>query len=313
LNAVVFVTNRETSRRLDRLEALCRTVATAHNLLPVFFERVSNSTVSEDRASALERCVAATGAELVVAMGGDGTVHVCAQAIHDGGTALAIVPRGAANLVAHSLQLPFALEDALAVGFGDHERAIDLAVVNGRISLAMAGIGADAAVIEATPGLLKRHLGWFGYAVAALSQLHTAPHDFEIRLDGGAVMRRTAHAVVVGNVGTLPGGFALLPGARLDDGLLDVGVLAPEGVWGWARLGGHLLEEHAHAEVGSARSHWVRAHPRSEDGVEHLQARYIEITAEAELACQVDGEVIGRHRTLEINVRDHALKVRVPA
>ena len=39
---------------------------------------------------------------------------------------------------------------------------------------------------------------------------------------------------MVGNVGILPGGFSILPGASVEDGSLDVGVLAPQHVLGWA-------------------------------------------------------------------------------
>ncbi len=290
----------------------CETVATSHGLRPVFFERVSDASVSIDREAALERCVVENEAELVVAVGGDGTVHVCVQAIHESGAALAIVPRGAANLIAHSLDLPFGIDDALSVGFGNQERRVDVAVVNGRISLAMAGMGSDAAVIQATPALFKRHLGWIGYAIGGLSQLHAAPHRFEIRLDDGEPMYRTAHSVVVGNVGILPGGFELLPGAQLDDGLLDVGVLAVDGLWGWTRLASRLLDERAHAEAGNTRLHASDEHPFGEDGVEHYQARHVEVRAETELCCEVDGEIIGMNRLLNIDVRERALKVRAP-
>ena len=51
---------------------------------------------------------------------------------------------------------------------------------------------------------------------------------------------------MVGNSGLLPGGFSLLPDARLDDGLLDVGVLAPHGPFGWPRLATRVLT-HSHA------------------------------------------------------------------
>ena len=125
--------------------------------------------------------------------------------------------------------LPSKLGPALAVGFGGYERQVDLAVADGSPFVAMAGIGLDAAVVRSTPRLLKDHLGWVGYGVGALAHLGSSTKEMTVRLDGGELLVRRAQSVVVGNVGILPGGFALLPGASLDDGLLDVGILTPKG------------------------------------------------------------------------------------
>ena len=74
--------------------------------------------------------------------------------------------------------------------------------------------------------------------------------DFAVRLDGGEPLRRRARCVVVGNVGLLPGGFVLLPEARLDDGRLDVGILAPSGALGWPRAAARVLTRQPRARTG---------------------------------------------------------------
>ena len=92
----------------------------------------------------------------------------------------------------------------------------------------MAGIGLDAEVVAATPRLLKRRAELArvrrgrGHAPAA-----AGASCFTVRLDDDEPLARQARCVVDGNAGLLPGGFILLPRARLDDGLLDVGILAP--------------------------------------------------------------------------------------
>ena len=91
----------------------------------------------------------------------------------------------------------------------------------------------------------KRRLGWVAYAVSGLAHLRMPAADFAVRLDGGEPLRRRARCVVVGNAGLLPGGFALLPEARLDDGRLDVGILAPAGVLGWPRAAARVLTRSA--------------------------------------------------------------------
>ena len=160
----------------------------------------------------------------------------------------------------------------------------------------MAGIGLDAAVVGAARSPDKRRLGWIAYAVSGLAHLRMPAADFAVRLDGGEPLRRRARCVVVGNVGLLPGGFVLLPEARLDDGRLDVGILAPAGALGWPRAAARVL----------TRSR------RTDRTLERFQARRVEIAATADLPRQIDGEVIGAGRTLTVSVCPGALTVRQP-
>jgi diacylglycerol kinase family enzyme len=109
-------------------------------------------------------------------------------------------------------------------------------------------------------------------------------------------MARRARCVVVGNAGLLPGGFTLLPRARLDDGLLDVGILAPAGPADWLRVAHRVL-------TGSGRGGRQ---------LERHQACRVEIRAETELPREVDGEVITPGRSLTVTLLRRALTVRVP-
>ena len=288
---VAFVVNRTRIRAWPQVSERCQAVAAAHGWDPLRLE-----TAVDDAGTKLAHRAVAAGAGLVFAMGGDGTVRACAQALAGGGIPLAIVPWGTANLTARALGVPTGLDAALGVGFGRHERRIDLAVADGITYAAMAGIGVDAAVVGATPGRFKARAGWLAYAAAGARHA-LGPHTtFELRLDGAPLTRR-ARSVVVGNAGLLPGGFALLPDARLDDGLLDVGILAPSSPLGWARV-----------------AYRIMAGSRYEDGqLERYRARRIEIRAAAELPREVDGEVIEPGRSLTVTVAPAALLVRVPA
>jgi diacylglycerol kinase family enzyme len=101
---------------------------------------------------------------------------------------------------------------------------------------------------------------------------------------------------VVGNSGLLPGGFSLLPDARVDDGVLDVGILAPHGPLGWPRLAARVLTNSAYQDRM----------------LERFQARRIEISTTALLPREVDGELITPGRTLTVSIRPGALTVRAP-
>ena len=236
------------------------------------------------------------GAAVVVAVGGDGTVRACASALASTGMPLAIVPTGTANLTARSLGLPRTIGAALDVGLSGQDRAIDVALAEGGTSVAMAGIGLDAAVVGATGDRLKHAAGWPAYAAASAGQLMAEPTEFAITLDGGAELVRLARSVVVGNCGLLPGGFPLLPAARPDDGVLDVGILAPAGLADWVSVGYRAV----------AGSH------RDDRRLERYRARHVEIRAAKALPRQVDGEMIGPGTSLSAVVQPHALLVRVP-
>ena len=286
-----FVVNRTRVRDWPRVSGRCRAAAAATGWAALVLE-----TAADEAGTGLARGALAAGARLVFAVGGDGTVRACAEALAGTGVPLAIVPRGTANLTARALGLPTGLDAALTVGFGQHERRIDLAVADGITYAAMAGIGVDAAVVGATPWGLKARAGWLAYAAAGTRQVFGRTTTFRIRLDGAEPLTRQARSVVVGNAGLLPGGFVLLPGARLDDGVLDVGILAPSSPLGWARVAYRVLARSGH----------------DDRQLERHRARSVEIEAAAELPREVDGEVISPGRALTVTVAPAALLVRVP-
>ena len=310
LNRTLLRDPREFLRR-------CRIAAEEHGWEPWFAP-----TSDAENGLALTRRAVAAGASLVFAVGGDGTVRACAEALAGTDVPLAIVPLGTANLTARALGLPTQAGRAVEVGFGGRDRRIDLGHVTridgtgtggtgtggtgtggtgtggtgtgGMSFAAMAGIGLDGAVVGAARERFKRRFGWVAYAVTGATKLSLPPRDFTVRLDGVEPLRRRARCVVVANVGLLPGGFTLLPGARLDDGLLDVGILAPSGTWGWVRVAGRVL----------ARSR------RQDRPLECFQARHVQISADTDLPRQVDGEIIVPGRTLGVSVCPSALTVR---
>ena len=131
--------------------------------------------------------------------------------------------------------------------------------------------------------------------VSALRHLRDRPARVRLRADGGPVLRRRAAAVIVGNVGALQGGLALLPGARPDDGQLDVLVLTARGLSGWAALTADVLMRR------SRTSRVVRG-----------RVRELRVDLDRPQLWELDGEVMGTARELFISVQPGALLVRVP-
>ncbi|HEX9040539.1 MAG TPA: diacylglycerol kinase family protein [Trebonia sp.] len=289
--SVAFVVNGSLVHGGGHLVALCGAAARQHGWdHEVLVTEKAEAGVSAASGAALD------GADLVVAVGGDGTVRGCAEGLAGTGVPLGIVPHGTANLLARTLRLPGHPKAALAAALaaGGTDRVIDLAVADGEPFTAMAGMGLDAAVVAGTK--LKHQFGWLAYAMSGAMHLALPPAQVSLSLDGGIPLEREARSVVVGNSGLLPGGFSLLPAARLDDGLLDVGILAPHGPLGWPRLAARVLTNSSYQDRM----------------LERFQARRIEITTRALLPREVDGEIVTPGRTLTVTVQPGALTVRIP-
>jgi diacylglycerol kinase family enzyme len=274
-----------------RILTMCREAAERHGWRAVYMvTEKAEAGITAAHGAALDRM------DLVVAVGGDGTVRGCAEGLAGSGVPLGVVPRGTANLLARTLHLPRSPRAALAAALNSAsvDWTIDLATADGVPFTAMAGMGLDAAVVAGAR--LKHQLGWVSYAVSGAAHLAVPPTAFSIRIDDGEPVERTARSVVVGNSGLLPGGFSLLPDALLDDGVLDVGTLAPHGPFGWTRLASRVLRHSRHQDRMLERS----------------QARKVEITAARPLPREVDGDPVAEGRTLTVTIRPAALTVRVP-
>ena len=296
--SVLFVVSAGTdSMRRSRIEGRCLEVAGRNGLPARALESPDGRSDWRGRVVSEVQSAVAEGTDLVVAIGGDGTVGACAEGVCGTGATLAVIPCGAANLFARALDIPFGFEAALAVAFVGSDHRVDVALANGRAVVTMAGIGLDAAVVAATSAASKQALGWLGYGVATLPRLYDHPYRFQVRLDGATAMTLDARSVVVVNAGRLPAGLAPSPRLRPDDGLLDVTVLAPRGPFGWAAL---IWQMSRGGRRGGA------------DRLASCQAGTVAISAEVELPRQLDGESITASSELVVRIAERALRVRLP-
>ncbi len=187
------------------------------------------SLEGRDRATAadLARTAVADGVDALVVCGGDGMVNLGLQAVAATGTPLGIVPTGTGNDTARCLGIPrgdpVAAADVVAQG---SIRIVDLAVTGGRYYATVLAAGFDALVNERADRM-RWPRGQARYHLATLAELRTfAPRDYTLDLDG-RVVRTDAMLVAVGNGPSFGGGLRITDGARLDDGMLDVVVIAP--------------------------------------------------------------------------------------
>lgn len=249
-------------------------------------------TEARDHARVLARACVDAGCEVVVAMGGDGTVNEVAQGLLGSEVPMGIIPCGSGDGLARGLGVPMSWRRALHRAITGETSRMDVGYVNDRLFLNVAGIGFDAAVgqLFAT----RKTRGAFGYVSKSFSLVWTyTAESYDIVCDDE---RRSGRKVLIGfaNAPEYGNGAVLSPDADIRDGLLDV-LIAD---------GGAPLRQMWRAR----RLFWNRR-ARAE-GLERLRTRTAQVSAER-LVFHVDGEVCEASGTLQIRVVPLALVIRV--
>jgi len=180
-----------------------------------------------DESAAQVADAVCAGVDTVAVVGGDGMVHLAAQALVGTPTRLGVIPSGTGNDVARTIGLdgkdPAAAVDAV---IGGRERTVDVARVGSRSFLTVLAAGFDAVVNERA-NRMSWPRGQMRYNLATLAELRTfRPLPYVVELDGEE-QRFEAMMVAVANGPSFGGGLRIAEGAVIDDGLLDVVVILP--------------------------------------------------------------------------------------
>ena len=262
-----------------------------------------------------------SGATLVIAAGGDGTVRAIAEVVRGSDAALSLLPSGTGNLLARNLDLTLDdTEHSLGTAFGGADRAIDIAEIEIRRSdnsvdkhafLVMAGAGLDAKIMSNTDDELKKKVGWLAYA-QALSRVLRDKSGLRLRykLDSHRDRSTRAEAIIVGNCGSLPANILLMPEAVVDDGLLDVVVLRPKSFGGWMAVIFKVFWENG---VVKRTKLGRRMGEVSSDSIAIRQAKVITARLSKAEEIQLDGDPFGEAVGFRVKVDAGGLTIKVPS
>ena len=252
---------------------------------------------------AVEIAAAASGYDVVVAVGGDGTVHEVLNGLmqHPGESrpVLAVLPTGSGNDTCRTLGIPFDVSDAALLLATGERRRYDVGVCNGIYFNNSFAAGLDAKVTAKAVEykITKRRSGLWLYLTALLHVLFRDLDAFDIVVgfDGAEPAPARTLIIAVTNGATYGGGFRITPDAIPTDGLFDVCMIDElgllEALW---RLPFVIAGKHAKMKV----VHMSR----------HLSAT---ITSEVPLPAQLDGEVLLENR-YEIAMLPGAIECVVP-
>ncbi len=173
--------------------------------------------------------------DLVVAVGGDGTVNEVASAIVGSDTILGIIPYGSGNGLSRFLGISMEAEKAIQnLGSGRIE-VIDSGKLNGQPFFNMAGMGFDAHIAEVFSHGKKR--GFLTYIKSSFEEIYKyKPQLYKLDIDG-KLYEREAFMLSFANSSQYGNNAHISPHASVQDGLLDVCVIKQFPLWRFVEMG----------------------------------------------------------------------------
>ena len=181
----------------------------------------THETCAIHDAEQIARLLTLGGAEDIIVIGGDGTLHEVLNGIADPSKVrLGLIPSGTGNDFAEKAGIPASVEEALTLILNGEAKATDYLEVGGVRCMNVGGIGMDVDVLErCKKGKLKGKLKYLFSLVQSLFAFKGLPVTIE---SDGETQKRDVLIAAACNGTQFGGGISICPTAETDDGLIDV-------------------------------------------------------------------------------------------
>jgi YegS/Rv2252/BmrU family lipid kinase len=226
-----FILNPRSGRAARTLPAI-QAFAARHRASLVLTERSRH-------ASELAQRALVDGCELIVAVGGDGTMNEVASTLVGTAATLGLVPCGSGDGLGRHLGIHGSPEHALDILLRGRPRLIDSGLADGHPFFTAAGIGFEAEIAQRFNALARRGFARYLTTSARAFREWTA-QDCSVEHDGRRDAFR-AFTLAVTNANQYGNDARICPDALLDDGQLDLCVVPPIGLWNALPLARHLF------------------------------------------------------------------------
>jgi YegS/Rv2252/BmrU family lipid kinase len=245
-------------------------------------------------ASELTKQAIKDGVDLIIAVGGDGTVNEIAQAMIYSEAALGIIPKGSGNGLARELHIPMDSKRALDMIIKRHVITIDCCKANGRVFFTTCGVGFDAAVSQKFAREKKR--GSLTYVKNTIGEyLSYKPEIYELLTDNQTI-REKAFLVACANASQYGNNAYIAPHANIQDGKMDV----------------TILSAFTPLDIPSLAVQLFTKQIDRNSKIKTLTASRVTIIRQKEGLMHLDGEPVMAENRIDISIIPKALKVITP-
>ncbi|MDO7906274.1 YegS/Rv2252/BmrU family lipid kinase [Paenibacillus sp. JX-17] len=261
------------------------------------YEVILNETAGEGDATDFCRSACRDACDLVVSIGGDGTLHETINGMidQDHRPRLGVVPLGTVNDFARALHIPLDPEQAIATLNSSRVHPVDLGRINEGLFANVAAAGSLAESLSAVSSEEKSKLGSLAYIKEGIKKLiHTPAYPLVIEHDG-QVWEGEAPLFLAALTNSVGGFEKLVPGAEVDDGWIHCFVIKNIGVLNSLTLGTSLL-------FGSLMNH---------KDVVYFTARQVKVSSTESVSTNVDGEE-GPPLPIHLSILPRYVEVVVP-
>lgn len=236
----------------------------------------------------------AAGFDVIVAVGGDGTINEVAQGLTHTSSALGIIPCGSGNGLARHLKISLQPAKALKQ-LSSGTQLIDTLLVNGHFSVNLAGIGFDGHIAHLFGKSGKR--GFSSYAKIVFQEFFNyQENEYQLEIDG----EKSSHKLLmlsIANSGQFGNNAVIAPQASMCDSLLDICLVKKIPVYQTPVFACQLFSEKAH------RSPFVKI----------KKAKSLKIKSASPLPLHVDGEPREINTDFEVSILPQSLRVISPS
>ena len=258
------------------------------------FDYQINYTSYAHHATALSLAAVLKGFDIVVAVGGDGSINDCVKGLVSTGVTLGIIPAGSGNGLARCLNLPLTVESAIKCINNQKSMDMDSIKLNDTVYASIAGVGFDALIAKE---FAKTHTRGFQPYLKLVLQHYPQykQQDYTLIIDGKEI---TTQALFISFANSTQFGFntEIAPNAELDDGLIDVVTVKkpplPLLLWTAQLLFFNQFD----------KSIYVETH----------QARHIVVKNNGKIGVNLDGEYTEFNGDLDFSIEEKSLNVIIP-